>query len=260
MELKIKWDGTAPGLAENRLSLSAFGESLPLLLASLRRIATNLVGDVFEERQARGGRFANAARQLDIEIAELVKGSAGFDSVITFSTPLGSTFPLLDFAQSAGTQLLDALDSEGRGVAKNASVRRYLQALPKGITRQTYSLHLNGTVLQEVSFGEAVLPELPMEAPYLVQYSGNVIGVGFAPGRPEVRIKTETGSITFAATAEQVDAALRLRESEVTALGVFQDNAHRLLILRDTKTAATPSTRESAIYDRWQTVLKRLAQ
>jgi hypothetical protein len=63
-ELKIEWEGVAPGLADKRLSLSAFGEPLTILLAALRRIASNLVGDALEEKNV--GRFTNAARQLDI--------------------------------------------------------------------------------------------------------------------------------------------------------------------------------------------------
>lgn len=131
VELKIKWDGTAPGLAEKRLSVAAFGDALTLLLAGLRRIATNIVGDAFEEKTSKG-RFANAARRLDIEITELLKESSGFDSVVTFATPVGDTFPLLNLAEIAAEQLLDALDSESRGIAKNANVRRYLKALTCG--------------------------------------------------------------------------------------------------------------------------------
>src|SRR5262249_40141165 len=148
------------------------------------------------------GRFANAARQLDIEIIELVKGSSGIESAITVSTPLGGTLPLLDLATSAGMQLLDALEAESRGIAKNAGVRKYLQTLPKGITQQNYQLHQNNTVLKQISFGEAVLPEMPADVPYITQHSGNVVGVGFEPGRPEVKIKSPGGTVTLIATSE----------------------------------------------------------
>jgi hypothetical protein len=259
IELKIKWEGSAPGLAAKRLSVSAFGEPLTALLAGLRRIATNIVSDVFDDKQPRG-RFANAARQLDIEITDLVKGSSGFDGVITVSTPLGSNLPLLDLAASAGAQLLEALDSESRGIARNASVRRYLQTLPPGITQQDYWLHQNGTVVKHVSFGEAVLPELPADVPFIMQHSGSIIGVGFEPGRPEVRMKTESGSVILVANSDQVDKALRLRSSEVKATAVVHNNMQRLLILTDAKEALEPRSREDSIYQRWQGVLKRLAQ
>jgi len=119
-ELKIKWEGVAPGLAEKRLSLSAFGEPLTILLAALRRIASNLVGDALEEKNV--GRFTNAARQLDIEISDLVRESSGFDSVITLTPLLGENMPLWDYLpENAGTQLLDAIDAERRGILKTVT-------------------------------------------------------------------------------------------------------------------------------------------
>jgi len=259
LQLKISWEGTAPGLAENRLSLSAFGEPLTKLLTGLRRIATNIVSEAFEERQPKG-RLTNAARQLDIEITNLIKGSSGFDSVITVTTPVGATMPLLDLGEIAGTQLLDALEFESRGRATNASVRNYLRSLPRGIARQDYSLHRNGAVLKHVSFGEALLPELPPELPYIGQHSGEIVGVGFEPGRPEVRMKTDTGTLTLVATSEQVEAALRLRHLKVRAVTLVQGSLHRLLVLQESNLPLARLSREEAIYDRWQTVLKRLAQ
>jgi len=259
VELKIKWEGLAPGLAEKRLSVSAFGEALTNLLAGLRRIATNIVGDAFEEKSVRG-RFANAARRLDIEITELVRESSGFDSVITFATPVGDTLPLLDLAEIAGTQLLDALDSESRGIAKSANIRRYLQSLPKGITQQNYWLRQNGTLLKHVSFGEALLPEIPSDIPYIARYLGNIVGVGFEPGRPEVKLKTEDRTVTLAATSEQVDRALLLRDLKVRAIAVVEGNVERLLIVQDAQLPLNHSTREIAVYQRWEGALKRLAQ
>ena len=260
VELKIKWEGSAPGLAEKRLSLSAFGDALTNLLAGLRRIATNIVGDAFEDASPRG-RFANAARRLDIEITDLVRESSGFESIITVATPLGDTLPLLDLEVTAGTQLLDALDSESRGIAKNASIRRYLRALPVGLTQQNYWLHHNGTLLKHVSFGEALLPEMPTDIPYITRYLGEIVGVGFEPGRSEVKLKTEGGSTTtLIATPEQVDKALSLRHLKVRAIAVVESNAERLLIIQDAELPLNQSTREIAIYQRWEGALKRLAR
>src|SRR5689334_3751010 len=108
-ELRIRWQGDTRGLADKRLSLSAFGEPLNLLLVALRRIATNLVTDAFEDKNI--GRFANAARQLDIEIFDLVKESSGFDGLITLTAPSpGENLELFqNLADSAGVQLLDAI-------------------------------------------------------------------------------------------------------------------------------------------------------
>jgi hypothetical protein len=261
VELKIKWEGQAQGLPDKRLSLGAFGEPLTLLLAALRRIATNIVGNALEGRQTSVGRFANAARQLDIEIFDLVRDSSGFDGVITFTPPTGDNLPLFtDLAERAGGDLLDALEGESQGVARNSRVRDYLRSLPAGLSHQSYSLHRNGTILRQVSFGEALLPEFPHDLPYIAHYQGDIVGVGFEPGRSEVRIKTESGSVACFAEPEQVNKALALRGTKILAVAVVQGNAHRLLVLQDAKTPLPTSTRERAVYDRWQGVLRRLAQ
>jgi hypothetical protein len=258
-ELKKKWEGVAHGLPEKRLSVSAFGEPLTILLAALRRIATNIVGDAFEEKNV--GRFANAARQLDIEITDLVKESSGFDSVITLTPLAGDNLKLFDdLAENASMQLLDAIDSERQGTLKNANVRKYLRALPLGITRQSYWLHNNGNVLREISFGIMDISVLPPELPYLATYLGKVVGVGFEPGRPEVRIKTDTTTVVLTSTTKQVDAALELRYSTVKAVAVVQGSTHKLLILQESHLPIHRSTRDIAIFQKWDGVLRRLAQ
>jgi hypothetical protein len=260
VELKIKWEGIAPGLEHKRLSVGAFGEPLTLLLLALRRIATNIVAEAFEDRPPRG-RLTNEAKRLDIEIGELVKESSGFDGTITVATAPYDTRPLFDLAESAGTQLLEALYSESQGIPRNASIQRYLRALPVGINRQTYWLHKNGTSLKEVSFGEPVLPELPADIPYIAEYLGNIIGVGFEPGRLEVRMKPDNGSpVTFGATSDQVESALALRDTKAKALVVVQGNVQRLLILQDAVKPRNRSTREAEIFERWNGALARLAK
>jgi hypothetical protein len=259
LELKIRWQGAAPGLTEKRLSLGAFADPLAKLLASLRRIASNIIGQAFDDRRPTG-RFANAARQLDIEITDLLKDSSGFDSVITVTTPFGGTLPLLDLGESAGKLLLEALDAESRGVATDAIVRSYLRSLPNGIARQDYSLHRNGTVLRHISFGEATLPQLPPDVPYIAHFVGHIVGVGFEPGRSEVRVKADSSTLTFTAESRLVEAALHLRHIKIQAVAVTTAGTYRLLILQPADTPIATSTRAEAVYDRWQAVLKRLAQ
>src|SRR2546428_14159286 len=87
-QLKIRWDGDVPGLAEHRLSVAEFGRSLTLLLTALRRIATQIVGTaVAAEQPKRGGRFANLARQMDIEVVKIEGNSSGFDAIVSFYPP-----------------------------------------------------------------------------------------------------------------------------------------------------------------------------
>jgi hypothetical protein len=247
-------------LNAKRLSLGAFGEPLTLLLLALRRIATNIVAEAFDDRPPRG-RLTSEAKRLDIEIGELIKDSSGFDGTITVATAPYNTQPLFDLAESAGSQLLDALDSESHGIPRNSSIQKYLRALPTGINRQTYWLHKNGKPLREVTFGEPVFPDLPVDVPYIAEYLGNIIGVGFEPGRFEVKIKPEDGGVvTLAATSDQVDSALSLRDTKARIIAVVHTNSHRLVVLQDAEKPLNRSTREAAVFEHWSGALARLAK
>jgi hypothetical protein len=261
-ELRVKWEGSSPGLPEHRLSIGAFGDPLNRLLTALRRIATNIVGDAIDGKRSDTGRFANAARQLDIEITGLIGGSTGFESVLTFATPAGENIPLFaDLPERAGAALLDAIDLERQGIATSVRVRDYLRQLPIGVTRQTYLLHRNGTAIKEIAFGDADLLEMPADIPHLAQNTGRIVGVGFAPGRNEVRIRTEDGrTINWAATAQQTEKALSLRGAEIIALGVIEGSSLRLLILRSSTEPRLDSSRDVAVYQRWDGLLRRLAK
>jgi hypothetical protein len=259
-ELKIRWEGDARGLSEKRLSLSAFGEPLKLLLVALKRIASTLATDAFGDKNV--GRLANAARQLDIEISELVHGSSGFNSVLSLGTPaVGDNLALFEnLAETAGLRLLEAIDSERRGVVKNAAVRNYLRSLPTGITYQSYEIHDNGKAIGNVSFGGMSIPSLPPDLPHIAHYVGQIVGVGFEPGKSEVRVKTDKGIVTLTATTAHVDTALALRGADVLAVAVVQGTSHRLLILQGSQLPINQSTRDIAVFDRWSGILRRLAQ
>jgi hypothetical protein len=135
-----------------------------------------------------------------------------------------------------------------------------LRSLPGGIVQQDYFLHRNGTVLKHVTFGEAAIPELPPDVPYIAHFHGEIIGVGFEPGRAEVKVKMDGSTTTFTATGRQVEMALNLRNVQVQAVSVVLSGAHRLLILQPADKPIATSTRSEAVYGRWETVLKRLAQ
>src|SRR5205085_2404148 len=134
----------------------------------------------------------------------------------------------------------------------------YLRSLPDGIARQDYSLHRNGTVLRHISFGEVTLPQLPPDVPYIAHFVGHIVGVGFEPGRSEVRVKADSSTLTFTAESSLVEAALNLRHVKIQAVAVATAGTYRLLQPADVPIAT--STRAEAVYDRWQAVLKRLAQ
>jgi hypothetical protein len=261
IRLSVTWEGDAPGIRGQRLSLGAFGLALTNLVAALRRIATNMVDQALDDRQSSIGRFTDDARQLDIEITELIKGSLGVDSLVTIATPAGETLPLFaDLPEKATMVLLDAIDAERQGILTNSTVRRYLQSLPNGITQQTYGIYQNGDMLKKVSFGTVEIAKVPTDLPSLAEYFGYVVGVGFEPGAFEVRIKPEGEALTFMATPLQVDTALELRHARVRALAVVHGNARRLLILQEAHVPIYQSSRDVAIFQRWNGLLRRLAQ
>jgi hypothetical protein len=262
VQLDIVWEGDAPGLQEHRLSLGAFGNALTSLLAALRRIATNIVGDAVEGETAEVGRFANAARQLDIQIEAIKGNSSGLAGVVSIHTPQSQTMRLFDdLPEAAGTQLLDAVESEGKGVLKNSAVRRYLRDLPVGVFTQTYVLHHNGRELKRVVLGSMTISDLLSDLPYLSEIHGRVVGVGFEPGKNEVRIKCDDGhQVTLAASALHVDNALKFRSSPVKALAIIQESASRLLRLQEETIGWSIPSREEAVFQKWDGLLRRLSQ
>jgi hypothetical protein len=261
VRLIVKWDGDISGLGEERLSLNAFGKALTYLRASLRRIATNLVHEALREQEARTGRLTNAAREIDVQLTHLLTNSAGIDSLVTILPPPGQAFSLFEeLPASATLKFLDAIEAERQGILTNASVRRYLESLPGGLSKQTYSVYRDGTRLREISFGEVRLAQTPLDLPYLAEYVGAIVGVGFEPGQPEVRIQTDTSLVTLTATSRQVETALTLRSLLVRGIAVVHGASRRLLSLQEANRPITRETRELAIFERWKGALARLAQ
>ena len=262
-QLRVRWDGNVPGLAEHRLSLASFGEPLALLLAALRRIATQMVSTAVEAERPRFGRFANLARQLDIEVIGIEGNSTGIDAVVSFVPPPDMLPLFSEVAERAVIELLDSIDEERQGGVRNSAVRKYLRSLPDGVHKQMYELHDNGNVKRHVEFGDLAFTEVPPDLPSLVEVEGSVVGVGFEPGRSEVRVKADLGSPVFDANDEQVEAALQMRKAKIRALGVHDGKRSRLLQIaraRDPRFKVTPEAIEEHIFRRWAGVFEVLSK
>jgi len=262
-QLRVRWDGDVPGIAERRLSLNAFGQALEALLAALRRIATQMVSTAVGAEHPRTGRFANVARQLDIEITNIEHNSTGFDSVVTFAQPPDELPLFADLPGRAVLELLDSIERESNGQPANWSVRKYLATLPTGVHRQVYELHENGTTQKRVELGDIKILELPQDLPILREFQGQVVGVGFEPGRSEVRIKTENMTTSLSAGPDAVERALTIRHDEVRTVSVHIGNKARLISLNrasDPRIEFTREVVEEHLFKRWNDVLARLAQ
>jgi hypothetical protein len=261
IELEIVWDGDAPGLRDHRLSLGAFSESLSFLLLALRRIATKIVGEAVEGDGPNTGRFTNEARQLDIQIERIVGNSSGFRGAVALHNPTGRV-ALFDFlAESAGSELLDAIREESHGIMKNFAVRRYLRALPHGVLTQRYVLRDGDRLIRDVSIGTMELPDPLADLAYLREFSGFIVGVGFEPGKSEVLIKSNDGHVQrLAASARQVETALELRGEEIKVLAVIQEPSSRLLRIRKLESSWPTPSRDAALFGKWDELLRRLAR
>jgi hypothetical protein len=262
-EIKIRWEGDVPGIAEHRLSLAAFADPLNQLLAALRRIATQMVSTAVEHERPKIGRFANLARQLDIEITSIEGNSTGFNGVVAYYQPPDELPLFADLPDRAVTELLDSIERESKGQAANWAVRKYLSSLPPTVHRQTYELYENGVAKKRVEIGDFKLMEVPEEFPSLREVDGNIIGVGFEPGRSEVRMKSDSATANFDATDKQVEMALAIRKESVRSLGVYDGKRTRLLLIAkasEPRFKITDEAIEEHIFKRWSGVFARLAK
>lgn len=262
-QIKIRWDGDVPGVAEHRLSLAAFAEPLAQLLAALRRIATQMVSTAVEREHPKIGRFANVARQLDIEIISIEGDSTGFNGNVSFLQPPDELPLFADLPERAVTELLESIERESKGQPANWAVRKYLKALPPTIHRQIYELHENGKTKRRVEIGDVNLMEVPEEFQFLRETEGSVVGVGFEPGRSEVRVRSESASISFDASPEQVEMALAIRKDKVRVFGINDGKHTRLLnVVKASKPrfVINPEAIEEHIFKRWGGVFARLAK
>ena len=262
-EIKIRWDGDVPGIDVHRLSLATFGEPLTHLLTALRRIATQMVSTAVENERPRMGRFANVARQIDIEIIQIRGNSTGFDGLVSYQPPPAELPLFADLPDRAITELFDSIERESSGRASNWAVRRYLTSLPPTIHKQTYELHDNGHVKKRVEIGDVKLMEIPEEFPSFREITGHIIGVGFDPGRSEVRMKADASSANFDAEDAQVEASLAIRKDAARSFGVHDGKRTRLLRIAkasEPRFQVTPEAIEEHIFKRWDGVFARLAK
>lgn len=266
--LDITLDGTAPGIQEHVLSVAAFGQSLARLLQALRRIASGLEKDAMGDRYGvRGGRYTPAARSIDVEIVSVTGGSPLHLGLQVVSRPQPDANPWLfqDLADQATERFLEALEKESAGVPYNALVRNFLSSFPEGVTAQRYDYTSQSGKRRTVEIRNLDLPESPRPLPGLFEFVALVVGVGFEPGRTEVRLKglKSPNPIAYSATSEQVEKAITYRNSYVRALAVRGGGRNRLLGLWPADQAIPipdPEKAEEYLFEKWKELLRRLAQ
>lgn len=266
-ELDIHFEGTAPGIDRHRLSVSAFGQPLNALLGALRRIATQMVSSAVEGETPTTGRFADPARNLDIEIVEINGNSLGLHTIVYFHEPPipQQNLPFwANLPERAGKELLDAIERESNGQLSNVAVRKYLACLPPGITRQTYDLHSNGTAIRTLEVKNVQLTTVPAELPFLRKVEGCIVGVGFEPAKNEVKVKPDEGVVlNISANSDSVEKALDMRHDKVRTLTIHTPSGTRLISLKraaDPVTQFDPERAKKMIFERWDNVLRVLSK
>jgi hypothetical protein len=225
--LSIRWDGHTPDLVGHRLSLAAWLEPLSLLLKSVRRTASRILQDALDDPEAgrRGGRYAKAAQQIDLQIMAIHGGCTQPEFLITDggAETQGGLFPQIpaDLPARALDRVLHDIEQEAKGQLANALIRRYLRALPEGVSVHSYDLQQDGVPVKRIEVRDARLPELPPTPAYLSKITGRVTAVSFEPGAVTIKDGSDKrGKITCSANEEQIAAAIALRDKSVVAMYV----------------------------------------
>jgi len=259
-ELDIVWDGTAPGLAEHELSVSALEKPLKLLLSAIRRVASNVIAG--NSAGGTGGRYAGGAGDIDLRIQAVGHGCLDLSTSVVF--PERGQLQLVDDDRSVEEEtmkvLFEAIDAERRGISRSTHVQKFLRSLV-GVERQQYTARHAGRIIGELSFGTTSLPPEPESHPFLAQYTGKIAGVIFGP-KAEVRVQSAAGSIRLQATDTQIERALELRGEQVRIRAINSDGVLRLISLDiDSPPESLSVERARAhVLTRWSHTLERLAQ
>jgi hypothetical protein len=275
-QLRVVWEGEAPGLQEGRLSLALFGSALQALLKAVRNIAAAQVAMAVGEPVD----FSRATKRtyVDLHLSAFRSGSSDltFEAV---ALPMRTGAPLVDaLPERVISELLESIRDESRGLRRNRWVNDYLRALPEGVSRQRYVALRDGQEARHIDVEQMVLAELPAVAempavadsssplPYLRRMVGHVVGVNFEPLH-EIRIAPESGQpeLAIPATKEQVAQAvdLSLRRSAVQVMIAADDKQTRLLWIREAQAPVhrlTEEEREEHIFRKWEELLRRLSR
>lgn len=266
--LEIVLDGSAPGIQKHALSVDAFGEPLARLLQALRRIASGVVTDAMGDKRygARSGRYAPAAKQIDVEIVAIT-GNSPLHLTLDVVSRSESSNPWLleDLTDTATERFLDDLEKESAGIPRNATVRSFLGSFPEGVTAQRYLYASTTGQTRTVEIGAVDLAETPRPLPGVFEFVALVVGVGFETGKTEVRLKAtnQAAATPYSATPEQVEDAIQYRNHYVRVLAVRGGGRSRLLGLWPADHILPVPDRDAAqeyIFGRWHELLRRLAQ
>jgi hypothetical protein len=259
-QLRIYWDGQAPGLKEGRLSIATFGPALQALLKAARNIAKRQVaaakGEAYDPERATKSTF------VDLQMSTFKSGSAEPTlDVVPLPTAFGASQLIPDLADSITRELYSSIRDEARGVRRDRFINEYLHLLPKELARQRYSIIRDGAVLEETELREMRLQEVVEEYPAVVLLRGLVDGVKFGERSEPVVIFApwEGRLVSASATREQVREAIDV-QGKAQALILMGARPRLLWIRAEGAPMSTlpPERRDDYLVERWGEALKGL--
>jgi len=248
-------------LSEHRLSLGAFGPALRELESAVKRTASGMLRDATDgEYGKKGGRYHKVAEALDVQLAGIEGGSLTTTFVLALQFVLGQQTPLFDLVtRETALRFVRDVKDEGHGQPRNSGVRKFLEALPD-LTRHKYEVLQDGETIESAELGKLEIAIVPGRLPSFLEIVGFVVSVGFAPGPPEIKLRREGRTLRVRATPAQVDAALAFRGAEVRALAIDEEGGPRLLRLDAVQAGINQFDELVVVFERWDGLLKRLAQ
>lgn len=267
VELILRFDGTAHGLPDHALSISAFKASLPLLLTAVQKTIDIVTGT--PEYEAEHRKSSVTARAFDLQIVSVGEGSLVLTLGLVFVG--GTELPKVpggdykDVAVRAVQKFTEDVQDEWAHRGSRESVRKYMKALPKGITEQGYSAVVDGTVLKSVKLSGRDKHEAEgRPVPRTSEVRGLVKGLTFDQANGRVRIKDAAGTVHVCLASQQVvEMAVKLHKFMVIGTILVNKDQKRLINIRDdgdSRSTLSQEERTAFLCDQWHEALKRLAE
>ena len=231
-EIRITFEGTTPGVADHRLSLSLFADALGYLASALQRTASAELSQS-DEAKTRGN-IAAPAKLLDLELLAVEDNCVSVRMEAVSREYFGpQTAANQELAARASLRLLEEIEAEATGSEQSPVARKFLQYLPEGLSSQKYRLTRDGETIKEFSVG-SIQALKPRKHPRVTLLRGQIVAVGFPPGTTSFAMRSGDRRVTIGIEPSQVDDVLALRGGVVrVAARVSGSDSNLLWIRRD---------------------------
>jgi hypothetical protein len=262
--LSLHFEGDFPGIAEKKLSISAFGSVLPKLLIAVRKSIEVSMGTAVNEVERRRGTNKTAG-QFDLQLKKISDGSLAMEFEVFFKDS-GEGDEFLALAEKGVTRFVDEVEHEWNHDANSTtSVHRFLNSLPEGIIKQKYEARSGDQVLRSLNLnGRGHNSDAKRGLSRLVEISGDVHSITFDAKFGSVKLKDREGDIHGCKATERItEMAVSYHKISVIGTVLRNGDKQRLLILRprgEDVCKLTPQERSHYLVERWANVLKRLGE